>query len=116
MVKKLQTKTYGQYAILLTAAMVLFSWAGCQILVLSGCFFNLRDSDEAQFFFAVGAALLLYSLYIKTRLKRHEISPWRESARAFYLAAIGALPLLTYAYYQFFLRRWMAAERTLATD
>lgn len=96
MVKGTDSQTLHDHAFRLTVAMVLLSWVGWQMLLISGCYHWRGFPDRATDFLEVGLVLLLYSLHLLLRLKRKDAAPARESAQLFFGAFIIALPGMTW--------------------
>jgi hypothetical protein len=96
MTKDPTSETLQLYAFRLMATMVTCSWAGLQILTLSGCYQKIGDPLRAEAFFDVGMALLLGGLLTLLCLKRREAVPTRESAQLFFWAFLVVLPGATW--------------------
>jgi hypothetical protein len=83
-------------AIQLIALMVLSSWFGCQILLVSACFIREDVPDSVIGFVEAGVLLLLFSLYMFLCLKRLHATPDKQSAQLFFGVFLLLLPLLAW--------------------
>jgi hypothetical protein len=94
MVKGLASRRRHNLAIQLTALMVVSSWLGCQLLLVSGCYFNEDLRDSVIGFVEAGLIMLFFSLYMLLCLKRLDATPDKESAQLFFGVFLLLLPLL----------------------
>jgi len=94
-VKRRESRRRHNVSILLIAMMVLSSWLGCQLLLVSACFIREEVPESVLGFAAAGVLMLFFSLFLLLRFKRLDTTPYKESALLFFGIFIVALPVLT---------------------
>jgi uncharacterized membrane protein (DUF485 family) len=101
---KAPSTTYG---IRLTVAMVVFSWVGLQLMFLAAGVYYRKLNQEAVNLVGCAIVLLVYSLNLKLRLNKREITPLREQAQLFYTVMFVLLPVLTFFLRYNIYHRWL---------
>ncbi len=112
MVKGTNTHFLQEFAFRAVASIITLSWAGLQLLLVSGAFQKQEASNHAIIALLGGLALLLYCFFLFLRIRRLEATPSRESAQLYFGAFLVALPLLTWMMW-FFLNRLLFYNRHL---
>jgi hypothetical protein len=113
MVKGTSVHFLQGFAFRAVAAIVLFSWAGMQLLLISGAFHKQEATNHALLALLAGVALLFYSLYLHLRLRRLDATPSRESAQLYFGTFLALLPFLTWFMWRY-LRTVLIYNRHLA--
>jgi hypothetical protein len=101
MVKGVDTHFLQGYAFRAVVAIATLSWAGLQMLLVSGAYQKQEAGNHAAVALLGSLVLLLYSLFKFLRIRRLDATPARESTQLYFGAFLAVLPLLTWMMWKY---------------